>query len=79
MVFILYLQSDKVRELYRQPQLLWLLSPIYLYWVSRLWIRSSRGEIGEDPILFVLKDPVTYLIVVVSAVIMMAATAGWPG
>jgi 4-hydroxybenzoate polyprenyltransferase/phosphoserine phosphatase len=78
-VFILYLQSDKVRELYRQPQLLWLLSPIYLYWVSRLWIRSSRGEIGEDPILFVLKDPVTYLIVAVSGVIMMAATLGWLG
>jgi 4-hydroxybenzoate polyprenyltransferase len=78
-VFILYLQSDKVRELYRQPQLLWLLSPIYLYWVSRLWIRSSRGEVGEDPILFVLKDPVTYVVVAVSGVIMMAATVGWLG
>jgi 4-hydroxybenzoate polyprenyltransferase len=77
-VFILYLQSDKVRELYRQPQVLWLLSPFYLYWVSRLWIRSSRGEIGEDPILFVLKDPVTYVILAFSGVIMMAATLGWP-
>ncbi len=76
-VFILYLQSDKVRELYRQPQLLWLLSPIYLYWVSRLWIRSSRGEIGEDPILFVLKDPGTYLIAAVSGVVMIAAAMGW--
>jgi 4-hydroxybenzoate polyprenyltransferase len=78
-VFILYLQSDKVKELYRQPQLLWLLSPVYLYWVSWLWIRSSRGEIGEDPMLFVLKDPVTYIIVAVSGAIMMAATAGWWG
>jgi 4-hydroxybenzoate polyprenyltransferase/phosphoserine phosphatase len=78
-VFILYLQSDKVRELYRQPQLLWLLSPVYLYWVSRLWIRSSRGEIGEDPILSVLKDPVTYLIVSISGVIMLAAAMAWLG
>jgi 4-hydroxybenzoate polyprenyltransferase len=78
-VFILYLQSDKVKELYRRPQLLWLLSPVYLYWVSRLWIRSSRGQVGEDPVLFVLKDPVTYVIFLISGAIMMAATAGWPG
>jgi 4-hydroxybenzoate polyprenyltransferase len=75
-VFILYLQSERVRELYHQPGLLWVLSPVYLYWVSRLWIRSSRGEIGEDPILFVLKDPVTYVIVAISGVIMMVAARG---
>lgn len=77
-VFILYLQSDNVRELYRQPELLWLLSPVYLYWMSRLWIRTSRGEIGEDPMLSVLRDPVTYVIAAVSGAIMWAATAGWP-
>lgn len=76
-IFILYLQSDKVRELYRQPQILWLLSPVYLYWLSRFWIRCSRGEVGEDPVLFVLKDPVTYLIAAMAGVIMMAATTGW--
>jgi hypothetical protein len=75
-VFILYLQSDKVRELYRHPQLLWSLFPVYLYWVSRLWIRSSRGEIGEDPLLFVLEDPVTYVIIAFSGLIMMAAAVG---
>jgi len=78
-VFILYLQSDKVRELYRRPELLWLLSPVFLYWVSRLWIISSRGEIGEDPVLFVLKDPVTYVIAVASGLVMIAATASWLG
>jgi 4-hydroxybenzoate polyprenyltransferase len=78
-VFILYLQSDKVRELYRHPLVLWLLSPVYLYWVSRLWIRSSRGEIDEDPVLFVLKDPVTYVIVAISGAIMMTAATRWLG
>jgi 4-hydroxybenzoate polyprenyltransferase len=76
-VFILYLQSDQVKELYQQPQLLWLLSPIFLYWVSRIWILSFRGEISEDPTLFVLKDWVTYVIATVSGLIMMAATSDW--
>jgi 4-hydroxybenzoate polyprenyltransferase len=78
-IFILYLQSDKVRELYREPELLWSLSPVFLYWISRLWIRSSRGEVTEDPVLFVLKDPVTYVVAAVSGLIMLAATAAWPG
>ncbi|MGD0775657.1 MAG: hypothetical protein ABSC05_22820, partial [Candidatus Solibacter sp.] len=68
-----------VRELYRHPLVLWLLSPVYLYWVSRLWIRSSRGEIDEDPVLFVLKDPVTYVIVAISGAIMMTAATRWLG
>ena len=78
-IFILYLQSDKVKEMYRQPELLWLLSPLFLYWISRIWILSSRGKIDEDPVIFVLKDPVTYVVGMVSGLIMFAATADWSG
>jgi 4-hydroxybenzoate polyprenyltransferase len=76
-VFILYLQSENVKELYQQPQLLWFLSPIYLYWVSRLWVLSARGNVSEDPVLFVLKDPVTYVITACAGLIMLAAKTGW--
>jgi len=76
-VFILYLQSDAVRELYRQPVLLWLLAPMFLYWVSRIWILSSRGELHEDPVLFALTDGVTYAVAGLAGLVMMAATAGW--
>jgi 4-hydroxybenzoate polyprenyltransferase len=78
-VFLLYLQSDKVKEMYRQPELLWLLSPLFLYWISRIWILSSRGKINEDPVLFVLKDRVTYAVGMVCGLIMFAATADWSG
>lgn len=76
-IFILYLQSDRVRELYRQPQLLWLLSPLFLYWISRIWMLSYRGEIDEDPVLFVVKDRTTYLVGAVAGLIMYAATRSW--
>ncbi len=76
-VFILYLQSDAVRVLYAQPQLLWLLSPILLYWISRLWVLCSRGAVrDEDPLLFVLKDPVTYLVAAIAGLVMFAAKFG---
>jgi hypothetical protein len=27
-----------------------------IYWVSRLWIKTVRGEMHDDPIIFALKD-----------------------
>jgi len=76
-IFLLYLQTDTVRSLYQQPQVLWLLSPVFLYWVTRVWILSARGEVSEDPILFVLKDRATVPVVLICGLIMVAATKGW--
>jgi len=77
-VFILYLQSDKVRELYRRPQILWLLAPVFLYWITRTWMLTHRGKVViDDPVLFVLKDPVTYIVGLISGLIMLAATRDW--
>jgi len=75
-VFLLYLQSDKVKSLYREPALLWLLCPVLLYWLTRIWVLSGRGEVHEDPVLFVLKDRVTYVTGAIAAVIMFAAKTG---
>ena len=72
-LIILYLQSEKVRELYRNPELLWLLSPVFLYWASRIWLLSFRGQIHEDPVIFVLKDRVTYAVAAIAGIIMIVA------
>jgi 4-hydroxybenzoate polyprenyltransferase len=74
-VFILYLQGERVKELYRTPELLWFLAPVYLYWVSRVWILSGRGRTGEDPVLMVLTDRASYLVALVAGLILMAASA----
>ena len=80
MVFMLYLQSDRVRELYRSPDLLWLLAPLFLYWIIRVWILSSRGQVHDDPVMFVLKDRPTWWVAVLSALIMLLAGAkSWTG
>lgn len=76
-VFILYLQSEKVKELYRTPEVLWALSPIYLYWIIHIWILSTRGKVQEDPVVFVMKDWVTYVVAALCGFIMFLATKGW--
>lgn len=74
LVLTLYLDSEKVQQLYRKPILLWLLFPLLLYWVSRIWILVHRGQMDEDPILFAAKDRVTYLVAALGAVILILAT-----
>ena len=75
-VLALYLQSDTVRRLYASPAWLWLIVPVFLYWISRIWVLVNRGEVDEDPVLFATKDRVTWLTAVVGAAILALATYG---
>jgi 4-hydroxybenzoate polyprenyltransferase len=43
-------------EMYARPVLLWLLCPALLYWVSRIWLKTYRQELHEDPLVFALTD-----------------------
>jgi 4-hydroxybenzoate polyprenyltransferase len=60
LVFSLYVEGGgTVQTAYREPILLWLAVPVLLYWVSRIWILTGRGEMQDDPVRFALKDPVS--------------------
>lgn len=73
LVLALYVNSDQVRALYRQPLLLLLVCPLLLFWVSRVWMLVHRGRIPDDPVVFAVKDPVSYLIGVLSVVVILLA------
>ncbi len=55
-VFQLYISSSTVHELYRHPQLLWLICPILMYWISRALLMAHRRHLDDDPIVFALRD-----------------------
>jgi len=55
-VFALYVSSDAVHMLYRRPQLLWLICPVLLYWISRALMMANRRHMEDDPIQFALRD-----------------------
>ncbi|MEO6806751.1 MAG: UbiA family prenyltransferase, partial [Edaphobacter sp.] len=50
-VFTLYISNLDAAELYRHTHRLWLLIPVLLLWISRLWLLASRGELNEDPVV----------------------------
>jgi len=74
LVLALYIQSTNVVELYQQPTILWLIGPCLLFWITRLWLLAHRGVVTDDPILFTVKDPVSYAVGAVVALIIVGAT-----
>ena len=62
LVFTLYINSSAVSSLYTHPTRLWLVCPLVFYWISRIWLLAHRGEVNEDPIVFAMKDKLSYVI-----------------
>ena len=62
LVLALYINSEQVVALYRNPLLLWLVCPLLLFWTSRIWLLAHRGRIHDDPIVATVRDPVSYLL-----------------
>jgi 4-hydroxybenzoate polyprenyltransferase len=73
LVLALYINSDQVVALYRTPLLLWLVCPLLLLWIGRMWLMAYRGQIHEDPIVATVRDPLSYLLGALVGVIMYAA------
>jgi 4-hydroxybenzoate polyprenyltransferase/phosphoserine phosphatase len=60
-IFALYVSSPAVREVYRRPELLWLICPVLLYWLGRVVLLAHRRVIDDDPILFALRDRISIM------------------
>lgn len=59
MVLALYIQDQNTMALYRHPKLIWLACPLMLFWISRTWLMTHRGEMHEDPVVFAIKDKIS--------------------
>lgn len=73
-ILMLYVQSDNALLHYNNPERLWLVIPVFLYWTARFWLFVRRGEVQEDPVVFVLKDKPTYYVSILVFCILWAAS-----
>jgi 4-hydroxybenzoate polyprenyltransferase/phosphoserine phosphatase len=73
LVLALYINVG-ASQLYRDPHALWLLCPLLLYWICRVWRKTHRGELHDDPVVFALRDRPSMLVGVLCALLMWAAT-----
>lgn len=61
-VLMVYFNSASVVLLYKTPVILLGLVPLLVLWLGRLWMLSFRGEVNEDPVYYVSKDPISLVV-----------------
>jgi 4-hydroxybenzoate polyprenyltransferase/phosphoserine phosphatase len=64
LVLALYINSQAMKSAYQRDWPLWLICPLLMYWISRVWLHAKRRILAEDPILFVFSDWVSQIIAV---------------
>jgi 4-hydroxybenzoate polyprenyltransferase len=62
LVLSLYINSVDVVLIYHHPLRLLLVCPLLLYWISRAWLLATRDILHDDPVVFALKDRVSYVV-----------------
>ncbi|MBR1129339.1 UbiA family prenyltransferase [Bradyrhizobium iriomotense] len=72
-VFSLYVSSSAVMPLYSRPWMLWLMTPLLLYWFGRALMMAHRREMPDDPILYAFRDGPSRTTVAAMICIMLAA------
>ena len=58
-VMALYINSPDSQTLYKHKRVLWLICPLMLYWMSRVWLLTARGQMLDDPVVFAARDRIS--------------------
>lgn len=73
LVLALYVNNPEVVDMYSKPYMLWAAVPAMAYWISRVWLKTHRGEMHDDPVVFAAKD--TKSLAIAALLVVMAALA----
>ena len=70
----LFMNDPSVAARYSHPYGLWLLCPMLLYWMVRIWLKAQRGELHDDPVVFAAMDGISRVIVLASVALIYWAS-----
>ncbi len=73
LILAFYINSETVQTQYRRPEALWLICPLMLYWLAKLWLNAQRREITDDPVIWAMTNRVSRAIAVLCAVFFILA------
>ena len=72
-VFGLFVNTAETQVRYASPQGLWLVAIGLVYWLARLWIKTARGEMHDDPLVFAVRDFGSRITILAMIVVTLAA------
>jgi len=63
LVLALYINSGTAKALYGRYEFIWVLCPLLLYWIGRMWLVAHRGKMRDDPVVFALRDRTSRILI----------------
>jgi len=75
LVLALYINSAEVITMYANPWMVWPLGPIILYLTLRIWVLARRGEMHDDPVVFLIGDWRSLAVIAAGAALVFGAAA----
>jgi 4-hydroxybenzoate polyprenyltransferase len=72
-VLSMYISNLSAAHLYKHMGRLWLLMPVLILWISRVWLLASRGELHEDPVVYAITDKTSWLLGAISGLLVWAS------
>jgi 4-hydroxybenzoate polyprenyltransferase/phosphoserine phosphatase len=74
MVLALYIHDNATSMLYANPQVIWLACPLLLFWITRVWMLTHRGQMHDDPVVFAIRDRVSLIVGALFCLVFWVAT-----
>lgn len=62
-VLALFVGSTAASAQYSNPEALWAIVPLILFWECRIWLAAFRGYMHDDPIVYAARDWVSWIVV----------------
>lgn len=72
-VFCLFVVAPDTHSRYATPELLWMVAFCLIYWIARLWIKTSRGEMHDDPVVYAIKNRGSRIVVLTMVSLLLVA------
>lgn len=73
MVLALYIHDQATTGLYAHPQVIWLACPLLLFWITRVWMLTHRGQMHDDPVVFAIRDRISLVVGVLFGLVFWVA------
>ncbi|MYM56420.1 UbiA family prenyltransferase [Thalassovita mangrovi] len=70
-----YISNEQAQGRYQSPGVLWLMLPVMMFWTYRSWMWANRDQIGDDPVVFAIKDRISRFCGLILVGIVLAAYA----
>jgi 4-hydroxybenzoate polyprenyltransferase len=72
-ILALYADTATAARYYTRHELIWLVCPLFLYWISFLWLMAQRNRMPFDPVVFAVRNRTSQVLILIMLALFVLA------